>query len=255
MKHFPLMRTALAISMLALAAATTGCVAYRPLQFQPVRKATPIAPRFTQSYYYIDRDKNLYFVMRSSNTDQATGTPIDQIATIRVFWHPKGGVTSLHPTALNATFRYVVMTPTSVGMYEGAGFVRLNSKDGARKFEARVIDGDMRLTQASSTFKDTLGRAHIKGYFSAIYDDATAVDMLLNAHREFFARSLVSKPADPASTAPAPATDATQNWGMPSPMPGPMTLPSLLDPPTTTPTAPTTIPATPPASTSPAPAP
>ena len=58
-----------------------GCVAYQPLQFQPVKKATAIAPKFTESYYFGDRDHNLYFVMRSSSTDPASGKPIEQIAT------------------------------------------------------------------------------------------------------------------------------------------------------------------------------
>ncbi len=211
MKHFAI------VALILLAGALTGCVSYQPVQFAPVNKTTPVAPKFSQSYYYVDRDRNLYFVMRSNSTDPASGKPIAQVATIRVFWHPKGGVTTLNATAINATFRYVLMTPDAIGMYEGAGFVRLNSKDAAKKFEAHVIDGDMRLTQASATFKDTLGRAHISGYFSALYDDARAVDMLLDAHREFYARSLLSTPAtQPAAPPPSPNAE---DWGVPSTLP------------------------------------
>lgn len=206
-------------SMLLAAPLLTGCVAYQPLQFEPVRRATPVAPRFNQSYYFLDRDRNLHFVMRSQTMDAVSATPIDQVVTVRVFWRPRGGVTTLNATALNATFRYLIMTPQSLGMYEGAGFVRLSSKDGARKFEARFIDGDMRLTQASANFNDTLGRARVRGYFSALYNDARAFDMLLEAQREFFYRSLESTPADlpgngpggPPTTGPRP-----EDWGFPA---------------------------------------
>jgi hypothetical protein len=197
-------RFAFFLLMLSL---VSGCnVIARPLQIEPARKATPISPRFSQSYYYFDRDQNLYFVMRASSSDPATGKPVEQIATIRVFWQPKGGVTTLDPTALNATFRYIIMTPDAVGMYEGAGFVRLSSKEGASRFQARIMDGDMRLSQASNSFVDTLGRAHVRGTFSAVYDDAKAVDMLRDTEQQFFARSLKSKVPE---TSPATTTTPT----------------------------------------------
>ncbi len=180
---------------------------YHPLQIEPQRKTTPIAPAFSQSYYYFDRDQNLFFVMRSTAPD-AAGKTVDQVATIRVFWRPYGGVTTLDASAVNATFRYLIMTPDAIGMYEGAGFVRLNSTTGASRFQARIVDGDLRLTQASNSFTDALGRAHISGTFSAAYDDAKAMEMLLDSQQEFFARSLNSTPAQtaPAATTSQPAT-------------------------------------------------
>jgi hypothetical protein len=195
-----------------------------PLQIEPAHKAPAVSPKFTQSYYYVDRDQTLYFILRSTVTD--AGKPIEQILTARVFWQPKGGVTTMNPAALNATFRYAVITPEALGLYEGAGFVRLDSKPGDARFRARVIDADIRLTQASSAFTDTLGRAHVKGGFSAVYDDAKAMDMLLEAQQAFFARSLkgpatqtqpatssqpATRPAPPPTTVPAtvPASRAT----------------------------------------------
>jgi hypothetical protein len=178
-----------------------GCAAYRVLQIEPVaKKGTVISPKFSESYYYVDRDQNVYFVMRSSTVDKATGKPVEQIATVRVFWRPVGGKTSMDTSSLNATYRYVLMTPDTVGMYEGAGFVRLWGKNGAKKLDARLMDGDLRLTQSSVNFVDNLGRARIRGNFSARYDDAKAMEMLMAAHREFFARSLGSKPATQPAT-------------------------------------------------------
>jgi hypothetical protein len=224
-----------AVVLVALVLA--GCATYAPLEIEPVRRTAAIAPRFSQSYYFFDQDQNLHFIMKADTTDQATGKPVTQIATIRVFWHPKGGVTTLNAAALNATFRYIVMTPDAVGMYEGAGFVRLNSADGKYKFTARVVDGDLRLTQSSASFSDALGRSHFRGYFTALYNDAVALDMLLAAHREFFARSLVTGP----TTSPGPATaPSPESWGIPStfgPAPGsPVPLPETA--PATAPRAP-----------------
>jgi hypothetical protein len=191
--------------LLALSLVTACAAPPKPLQIEPAGGATPIAPKFTDSYYYYDRDQNLYFVMRGSATDPGTQTPVDQVATIRVFWRPKGGVTTLNPTALNATLRYLVMTPDTVAVYEGAGFVRLNSKTGAGKMNAQVMDADMHLTQYSVGFVDTLGRARLTGTFAATYDDARAVDMMLDTRREFFTRSLESRPATQPATQPAAA--------------------------------------------------
>ena len=197
-----------------------GCAVYRPVQLEPARKTTPVAPKFTDVTYYYDQDQNLYFVMRSHTTDQPTGKPVDQIATIRVFWRPRGGVTTLNSSALNATFRYIVMTPDAVGMYEGAGFVRLLSATGVGKMHARIMDGEIRLSESSKNFHDALGRAHIHGYFSAAYDDVHTLDGLLNTQREFFARSMIATPETQPSTAPA-SMPAEAPASMPATVPSP----------------------------------
>lgn len=196
-----------------LALLMPACGIAQPLQIEPARRGAAISPRFAETVYSYDRDQNLTFVMRSTGTDQASGKPIEQLATIRVFWRPKGGVTTLNPSALNATIRYVVMTPDALGIYEGAGFVRLNSRTGAPNLEARVMDADIRLTQRSDRFVDTLGRAHMRGYFKAVYNDVKTNDMLLNAQQEFFGRSLLSQPV----TMPAASIPAT----VPTPTTGP----------------------------------
>ena len=85
-----------------------------------------------------------------------------------------------------------LVAAVSVGMYEGAGFVRLFGKTGRRRLPARIMDGDLRLTQSSANFQDTLGRARIRGNISALFDDVRAREMLLDAQREFFARSLAT---------------------------------------------------------------
>jgi hypothetical protein len=194
----PILRLLLLLLALPLLPA---CGIYTPLQIQPTRKATAIQPRFTESYYAYDRDQVLSFIMRSQGTDASTGKPVEQIATLRVFWRPRGGVTTLNPSALNATIRYVVITPDAQGIYEGAGFVLLNSKTGAGKMRARVMDSDMRLTQKTENFNDTLGRARMKGYFTAAYNDEKTAQLTLQSQQEFFGRSLTNNSPE---TAPPP---------------------------------------------------
>lgn len=193
--------------------AAAGCTSSRPLQIEPVgKKGVVVQPKFTDACYRYDEDGALYFVARNRTSDKVTGQAVDQIVTVRVFWRPVGGKTSLNNTSLNATYRYVLMTEHAVGVYEGAGFVRLWGKNG-KKIDARLMDGDLRLTEASDSFTDTLGRSRIRGSFSARYDDGRAMDMKLQAHRDLFNRSLTLKPEAPglgATTQHAATQAATQ---------------------------------------------
>ena len=176
----------------------TACGITGSLRVLPQNKAKPVTPSFDQSFYYYDRDQTLFFVMRGTTTE--AGKTEQQFLTIRVFWQPRGGVTTLDPSAINATFRYAVLRPDALAMYEGAGFVRLKDSDpGDGTFNAVVVDSDLRLTQASNSFVDTLGRARIAGNFSAVYDDVKAVDLFQTLQQEFFTRSLWAKPAATAS--------------------------------------------------------
>jgi hypothetical protein len=160
----------------------------------------------------VDRDRNLYFVLSKHSVDESTKKPVDQIVVLRVFWEPLGGTTSLNPASLNATYRYIVMTPDAVGMYEGAGFVRMSQNYGAQTMNARVVDGDLRLTESSKGFHDTLGRSRFLGSFSAELADVETLDQAMGSQREFFARSLAisEKAATQPATAPStePATRA-----------------------------------------------
>jgi hypothetical protein len=210
MKHLKPVAVYLVVALASIL--FTGCAAYRPFQIESVNgKQVPVQPKFKESYYYFDRDHTLYFVMRSQTKDAVTGKPVDQIATFRIFWRPVGGRTTMESTALNATYRYVLMTPDAVGMYEGAGFVRLWGADGVHKLKARVMDGDLRLTESSSKFVDTLGRSRVRGNLTVVYNDSKAFDMLLAAHEEFFNRSftLGVTPTTEPTTGPATKPGST----------------------------------------------
>ena len=191
-----------------LAIGAGGCgMVRRPVTIEPVgRKQAVIQPKFSSITYRVDQDGTLYFVGRASTYDKALNETVEQMLTARVFWRPKGGVTSMNPTSLNATYRYVVMTSTAVGMYEGAGFIRIRGKPGKGKIDARLMDGDLRLSEASTSFVDNIGRCRVRGNFTARYDEAATMETMLQSHRDFFYRSQNLKPEEKKGAETAPGT-------------------------------------------------
>jgi hypothetical protein len=65
------------------------------------------------------------------------------------------------------------------------------------------MDGDLRLTESSAGFVDTLGRSKVRGNFKATFDDVKALDLLLGSHQEFFLRSTGKKMVESTATMPA----------------------------------------------------
>ncbi len=185
----------------------------RPLHIETLAAAKgkgdvgEIEPNFKQLYYRLDRDNNVYFYLKA--IPGKNQQDVQQTVIFRIFWKPIGGRTTLNNAAINATFRYVVMNSAGAGSYEGAGFVRFYSKLGGKKLKARLIDGDLRLTEATSGFTDTLKRSRFRGTFTAIRDDARTVDLMLQTQRDFFARTFAAstqpatEPATPAAPEPA----------------------------------------------------
>jgi len=202
----------LVMTLLFLALGLGACTVHGPLAIEPIAKgATAIPLNFTESLYRVDRDGTLYFYFSGTVADPVTSEPQTQIALIRMFWTPVGGRTSLNPTSLNASYRYIVATPNAVGMYEGAGFVRNADSPGESTLAARIVDGDLRLTEATANFVDQLGHARIRGTFKAHLNDALTLERMLDARRSFFARSLeiskmpATQPATQDATQPATA--------------------------------------------------
>jgi hypothetical protein len=145
----------------------------------------------------------VHVVSEADGTDPATGQPVRQILIMRIFWVPVGGRTSLNPTSLNFTFRYLVIAPDSAGQYEGAGFIRLYDEPDAPELPLRVMDADLRLTEKTAKFTDVLQRCRVLGNITARRDDPGAVERILAGERAFFNATL---DIAEASTRPNPAT-------------------------------------------------
>ncbi len=162
-----------------------GCGYFRPLSIIPVRSqaGSTLQPHFHQAFYYVTRDGTYHFILKS-RTGGNTG--ITQMMVIRVFWKPVPGITPILSTAINATFEYIVITPSGTGRYSGAGFIRLHNGKHAAIMHATMVDGDLRLTASSGYFQNALGPSRIRGDFTADRDPRRAIAMLLQARRFYF---------------------------------------------------------------------
>ena len=190
-----LYRAGLLIPVLLLAGLLTGCKSFGPLRIKPVQQIgkAELRPEFTTSYYRVSRDGTYYFYLETTSPARA-GRVIRQIALVRVFWRPVPGVTPILPTAINATFRYIVITPTGAGIYSGAGFIRIHNSRHARIMHASIVDGDLLLVSSSGYFHDPLGPARIRGDFHAIRSKAKTISLTLRARREFFLKTYQMRP-------------------------------------------------------------
>lgn len=163
----------------------SGCGYFQPLSIIPVRSRgnSALQPSFHQAFYYVTRDGTYRFILESKSPGK---TGITQMMLMRVFWKPVPGLTPILSTAINATFQYIVITPSGTGRYSGAGFVRLHNGRHAAIMHATMVDGDLRLTASSGYFHDALGPSRIRGDFTADRQPRRAIAMLLQARRAYF---------------------------------------------------------------------
>ncbi len=190
-----LARFAAVLTGAAFATFCGGCKSFGPLTIKPVHSsAVALEPQFTEGFYRVTRDHTYDFYLQTS-TAAAKGkkAAVKQIAIIRVFWRPIPGITPILSSSINATIRYIVITPGGVGMYQGGGFVRLFNARGARVMHAAIVGGDLRLTGASGYFKDALGPSRIRGNIRAVHSAMKEINLALRARRAAFAASYVDR--------------------------------------------------------------
>jgi hypothetical protein len=168
-----------------------GCKSFGPLTLTPVRsERMALEPQFNEGFYRVTRDHTYHFYLQTVHHAAGKGQPaVTQIAIINVFWRPVPGITPILSSAINATIRYIVITPGGIGMYQGAGFVRLFNSRGARVMHAAIVDGDLRLTGESGYFKDALGPSRIRGNFNAVRGAAKEIAFALRARRQTYTAS------------------------------------------------------------------
>ncbi len=177
------------ISLLVLL--TAGCQSFGPLRIKPVAAAhgAVLEPHFQLAYYRVDRAGMYHFYLQATTPPTGTDAAITQIAIIRVLWKPIPGVTPILHTAINATFRYLVITPSGAGMYQGAGFIRIHNGPRAPVMHASVVAGDLRLTGAAGYFRDALGPSRIVGNITAVRSGSKTLALTLGAQREFYLKT------------------------------------------------------------------
>jgi hypothetical protein len=198
-------------SVLLLASGSlAGCQSFGPLRIQPVssNQAVVLSPNFLVAGFRVDQDGNYYFYFESRSPGGGSPTGIRQILILRVFWKPKPGVTTLDPSAINSTMRFIIITPNGSGMYEGAGFVRIHGDQNSQELSISIVDGELRLTSSSGYFHDALGPSRIVGDQDVVQSPDRTLALIEQARRDFFLATF-SQRHDTQSTGPADSTQPT----------------------------------------------
>lgn len=139
---------------------------------------------FTQAYYRFT-DQNTVTVVLVQGPDEAP----ERVASLEMFWKARAGLTPIDRTATNALvrfyeFRDTAAEPNTVGVYAGAGFMRLHDNPSVGTIDGNLWDADLRLTDRSVDFTDRLGRAVFAGSFTAQRDDARVTSILRELNQQ-----------------------------------------------------------------------
>ncbi len=140
---------------------------------------------FDRALYRYESDSNLTVLLYDGTADAPT-----RVAILSMFWRPRAGSTPVDRTATNTVIRYIAAGPPAgpgeaadprdagLGVYAGAGFMRIYSDPAGVDLSATLFDGDLRLTDAFEGFTDSLGRTALAGSFTARRDDAQVTTIL-----------------------------------------------------------------------------
>ncbi|MBB6431396.1 hypothetical protein [Algisphaera agarilytica] len=148
------------------------------------REGTKLSGEFTQAYYRFT-DQNTVTVVLLQGPDDAP----ERVASLEMFWKARAGLTPIDRTATNALvrfyeFRDTAAEPNTVGVYAGAGFIRLHDNPSVGTIDGNLWDADLRLTDRSTDFTDRLGRAVFAGSFTAQRDDARVTSILRELNQQ-----------------------------------------------------------------------
>jgi hypothetical protein len=111
---------------------------------------------------------------------------------IRLFLRPSAGDTPIQASASTATVRTLVLSGGELGLYAGAGFLRVSGGPGDDSLSGTLNGGTLRLRRATGGFNDQLGPSTFDGSFSATRDKAQARAMA----RALLALSAVGTPTE-----------------------------------------------------------
>ena len=137
-----------------------------------------LADDTTRAIYRLDDTNTLTVLLIQGPAD----TP-QRVVEMRMFWKARAGLTPVDRTATNAVVRFYEFRdspdePDSLGLYAGAGFLRLQDDPAGGEVEGTLWDSDVRLSDRSTDFTDRIGRGVLAGSFSATRDDAAVTRIM-----------------------------------------------------------------------------
>lgn len=133
----------------------------------------PLAPKkystdFTEAYFAKAADGGLDILLRWRRPTQADPTQeMEQIVHAHAFWVPVLGTTRAEASMLNATLRFMILTPpTGVG-YQGAGFLTFTIDRSGDVLDGQIESGELTPRQVAGGAKTPFGPARISGKIHA----------------------------------------------------------------------------------------
>jgi hypothetical protein len=133
----------------------------------------PLAPRryttdFTEAYFGRAADGGLDILLRWKQPTQADPTQdIEQIVHAHAFWTPVLGTTRAEASMLNATLRFMILTPPTGVDYQGAGFITFDIDRSGDILDGRIENGEVTPRQVAGGAAKPFGPARISGRIHA----------------------------------------------------------------------------------------
>ncbi|MEX1016808.1 MAG: hypothetical protein WDZ31_08675 [Phycisphaeraceae bacterium] len=160
-RHLPLL-----LGLLTLVTGMAGCnmspdAAGGQVSLQSLADADQaLATEFDHGLYRREDENSLTAILFAGPPEQPR-----RALTLRLFWMPRAGATSLDASATNATFHYVVFDGEgdAVAVYSGAGFVSPRSRIGKDPLELFILDTTVHLVDASEGYADPIGPGRLTG--------------------------------------------------------------------------------------------
>jgi len=135
-----------------------------------------------EAYFAQAADGGLDILLNWKQPTQTDPTQeIQQVVFAHAFWTPRPGTTRANASMLNATLRFMILTPpTGVG-YSGAGFLTFAvSRDGT-VLDGTIESGELTPTTLAGGAKAPFGPARISGRIRAEQDRRQVVRLLQDA--------------------------------------------------------------------------
>lgn len=142
-----------------------------------------LADAATTAIYRLDDTNTLTVLLVQGPVDQP-----QRVVELRMFWKARAGLTPVDRTATNTVVRFFEFRddaeePRSLGLYAGAGFLRLQDDPAVGEVEGTLWDSDLRLSDRSADFTDRIGRGTLAGSFTAVRDDAGVTRLMLELNQ------------------------------------------------------------------------
>lgn len=165
--------------------------------------ATPQRYRtdFAESWFARAPDGGFDILLRSNQPSELDPRQhTEQIIHAHAFWAPVLGTTRAEPSMINATLRFIILTPpTGVG-YGGAGFLTFKIDSKGETLEGTIESGELVPKQVAGGARQPFGPARVSGRIVATENRRQVLRLLHEAERQLQAAAPAS-PLGPAGRA------------------------------------------------------